>query len=38
MTHSFTENAKSVVIHSQLLADFNKIEELGRKMLEELDR
>ncbi len=38
MTHSFEEDAKSVVFHSQLLADFNTIEELGRKMLEELDR
>ncbi len=38
MTHSLAENAKSVVFHAQLLADFNTIEELGRKMLEELDR
>lgn len=37
MTHSFEEDAKSVVFHPQLLADFNTIEELGRKMLEELD-
>lgn len=38
MTHSFEENAKFVVFHAQLLADFNKIEELGQKMLEELSR
>ena len=38
MTHSFEEKAHSVVFHSQLLADFNTIEELGRRMLEELDR
>lgn len=38
MTHSFEEEAKIVVFHAQLIADFNTIEELGRKMLEELDR
>jgi hypothetical protein len=38
MTHSFTENAKHVVFHAQLLADFNTIDELGHKMLEELAR
>lgn len=38
MTHSFQEGAKIVVVHPQLLTDFNTIEELGRKMLEELDR
>ena len=38
MTHSFGEKAKSVAFHPQLLADFNTIEELGRKFLEELDR
>lgn len=38
MTHSFEEKAKSVVFHPQLLADFNTIEELGRKLLDELDR
>ena len=37
MTHSFEEGVRPVVFHSQLLADFNTIEELGRKMLEELD-
>ncbi len=38
MTHSIEEGARRVVFHAQLLADFNTIEELGRKMLEELDR
>ena len=38
MTHSFTENANRIVFHPQLLADFNTIDELGRKMLEELSR
>jgi hypothetical protein len=36
MTHSFSEKAKHVVFHPQLLADFNTIDELGRKMLDEL--
>jgi hypothetical protein len=38
MTHSFTEDAKHVVFHAQLLADFNTIDELGHKMLDELAR
>ena len=38
MTHSFEENAKVVVFHPQMIADFNTVEELGRKMLKELDR
>ena len=38
MTHSFEEEAKFVVFHAQLLADFHTIEELGQKMLAELDR
>jgi len=38
MTHSFEEKAKPIVFHPQLLADFNTIEELGRKLLDELDR
>ena len=37
MTHSFEEDAKYVAFHAQLLADFNTIEELGHKILEELD-
>lgn len=38
MTHSFTEKAKHVVFHAQLLADFNTLDELGRNMIEELSR
>ncbi len=38
MTHSRTENAPSIVIHSQLLADFNTVDEFGREMLKELAR
>lgn len=38
MTHSFIEDARHVVFHPQLFADFNTIEEFGWKMLEELDR
>ena len=38
MTHSFEEKSKVVVFHAQLLADFNTIEELGRKVFEELRR
>ena len=38
MQHSFEEKATPIVFHAQVLADFNTIEELGRKMLEELNR
>ncbi len=38
MTHSRTENAHPIAFHPQLLADFNTVDEFGRKMLEELDR
>jgi hypothetical protein len=38
MTHSYIEKAKIVVFHSQLLADFNTIDEMAWKMLEELER
>lgn len=38
MQQSFEEKAKPIVFHAQVLADFNTIEELGRKMLEELNR
>lgn len=38
MTHSFEEEAKHVIFHSQLLANFNTVEELGHKFLDELDR
>jgi hypothetical protein len=36
--HSFEENARPTVFHAQMLADFNTVEELGRKMLNELGR
>lgn len=36
MTHSFEDEAKHVVFHAQMLADFNTIEELGQKILDEL--
>lgn len=34
--HSFEENAKPVVFHAQMLADFNTVNELAHKMLNEL--
>lgn len=37
MTHSFDEDAPIIVFHAQLIADFNTIEELGKKMLDELN-
>lgn len=37
MTHSFNENAPKVVFHAQLLADFNTVDQIGRKLLGELD-
>ena len=37
MQHSITEDAGRIVFHSQLLADFNTIHELGTMMLKELD-
>jgi hypothetical protein len=36
MQHSFGEGVRPLVFHPQLLANFNTIEELGRKVLEEL--
>jgi hypothetical protein len=36
MTHSFEEKAHHVAFHAQMLADFNTIEEIGLKILEEL--
>jgi len=36
--HSFEEKAKPIVFHAQLLADFAMTEELGKKMLLELNR
>lgn len=38
MTHSFSEQSKIVVFHAQLLQDFNTVDELAWKMLEELGR
>jgi hypothetical protein len=34
--HSFEENAQPIVFHAQMLADFNTVDELARKMLMEL--
>ncbi|HJU03839.1 MAG TPA: hypothetical protein VJ692_01715 [Nitrospiraceae bacterium] len=36
--HSFEEKAKPIVFHAQMISDFNTVEELGRKMLEEMDK
>lgn len=38
MTHSRTESADAIAFHYQLLADFNTVDEFGRKMLDELER
>jgi hypothetical protein len=38
MQHSFIEEARPLVFHPQMLADFNTIDEMGNKMLDELDR
>lgn len=37
MMHSFHDEARPLVFHPQLLANFNTIEELGRKLLEHLN-
>lgn len=37
MQHSIIEEAGRIVFHSQLIADFNTIYELGSMMLEELE-
>jgi hypothetical protein len=37
MMHSFHEEARPMVFHPQLLANFNTAEEMGRKILEHLD-
>ncbi len=37
MTHSFGEDAKVVVFHSQMLADFNTVHQIGCRILDELD-
>jgi hypothetical protein len=34
--NSFEENAKPIVFHAQMLANFNTVDELARKMLDEL--
>jgi hypothetical protein len=34
--HSFEENAQPIVFHAQMLADFNTVDELARKMLMDL--
>lgn len=34
--HSFEEKAKPIVFHAQMLADFNTVDDLARKMLDEL--
>jgi hypothetical protein len=34
--HSFEEKAEPVVFYAQMLADFNTVDEIGRKMLDEL--
>ena len=38
MKHSFSEKSKSVVFHPQVLSDFAMVEEIGKKMLQELER
>ena len=37
MTHSVSEKAPHIIFHGQLLADYATIDELGGKMLDELD-
>jgi hypothetical protein len=37
MMHSYEENAKPVIFHSQMLIDFLTVEEFAKKILEELD-
>ena len=37
MQHSFIEESRQVVFHSQLIADFNTVHELGIKMFDELN-
>jgi hypothetical protein len=38
MRHSFGERSRVVVFHPQILSEFETVELLGWKMLEELDR
>jgi hypothetical protein len=37
MVHSFSEQSPIIVIHPQLLTDFKTVEEIARRMLDELD-
>lgn len=38
MTHSLAEEAPNVIFNAQIIADFNTIDDLGRKLIEELNR
>lgn len=38
MTHSFGEKAPGVIIHPQILADWNTIVEISNKFLEGLNK
>jgi hypothetical protein len=38
MQHSFGEKSRTVYFHPQMIADFNTVDEVGWKMLDELDR
>ncbi len=38
MIHSYFEQSRSIVFHPQLLTDFNTIDEISQKFLEELNR
>jgi hypothetical protein len=38
MRHSFSEKSRNIVFHPQLLSDFAMVEELGKRMLAELER
>ena len=37
ITHSFSENARKVYFHAQMIADFNTVEGIAQKLLEEFD-
>ena len=37
MVHSYSEESPVIVIHPQLLADFKTVEDIARRMLDELD-
>ncbi len=38
MTHSLVRNSATIAFHWQILADFNTVDEIGRNLLEELER